>query len=192
MMSVARSQPGPVQLPPSVTTSTSASRNVTELPVYLGVGAPALRAGSSSEEEPEEALLRLLRMPCDARIALMTCTVTWLPNSYYVLVILAQVMMALDCFVFAITVFTTIVMRVKRWLTDVIIPCSSKSAMGTAAVRIASDSRELRLAVGLALRSAVDQRRAASGAPVLHQQPDSAAIPCPMHSKALAVLPSAW
>lgn len=68
------------------------------LPVYRGIGAPVgapiadrpQQQASPAEEEPEDALLRLLRIPSDARIAFVSCVATWFPNGCFVLLLLAQ------------------------------------------------------------------------------------------------------
>lgn len=77
----------------------SSSRSAPQftLPVYRGIGSPIgdrppdPRPGPAGEEEPEDALLRLLRIHPDARIAFAGCVATWFPNGCFVLLLLAQV-----------------------------------------------------------------------------------------------------
>ena len=58
------------------------------LPMYRGIGATAPAA---SNDEPEEALLSLLRLPQDATLAMQLCMSAWLPNGVFALVMLAKV-----------------------------------------------------------------------------------------------------
>ena len=68
------------------------------LPVYQGIGAwqPVPQTIAASDEEPEEALLRLLRIHPDAWIAFISCAVTWLANGCTALLILAQACTIID------------------------------------------------------------------------------------------------
>ena len=58
------------------------------LPTYRGVGAGTPAA---SRDEPEEALLSLLRLPQDAALASQLCLSAWLPNGAFALAALAKV-----------------------------------------------------------------------------------------------------
>ncbi len=64
------------------------SRNeLLSLPTYRGVGTAAPVA---SRDEPEEALLSLLRLPQDAALALQICLAAWLPNGAFALAMLTK------------------------------------------------------------------------------------------------------
>ena len=65
-----------------------ASQNeLLSLPTYRGIGTTAPAA---SRDEPEEALLSLLRLPQDAALASRICLATWLPNGAFALAMLAK------------------------------------------------------------------------------------------------------
>ena len=61
------------------------------LPVYMGTGAPSHEASVDPNEEPEESMLRLLRIHSDARIAFASCVATYVPNGCFALFVLQQV-----------------------------------------------------------------------------------------------------
>lgn len=62
------------------------------LPIYQGIGAQQARpeANSSYGEDPEDVLLRLLRIHPDPQSAFVSCAVTWLANGCFAILILVQ------------------------------------------------------------------------------------------------------